>query len=1002
MRNEDTISIYIAEILRERKNTWTVESQETLLREAKRPDITVTETDKEPVIIEVKVDHPHSPNLEGEKQAKGRLGKRLASFETVKTAMALRVPHRFRQLSSVEIPNALRDADDLHYVLLSVDAPHRFPNSGWIVGNISDVTAAIRIGAIPISKIAQAAEDLESGIDEAALLLAAAVKIRPHIAAAIETILYQEAGEQTYRMAMLIITNAFVFQSALAGTQEMEAVPSLGQLQTVGEQLNVNQILNAWDVIRQVNYRPIFDVAYRLTKEVLATDDKLVGQVLWTLRNTAQRLIAQGLAQIHELAGIVFQRLIVDRRFIKANYTRPESVALLSALVLPDPPNPHSREGLCTFPTVADFACGTGALLNGLYQRILGLHEQAGGNGKDIHRQMVENNLVGADIMPNASHLTASIIASTYPDVKIGKTRIHTMAYGTRRPDGKYAIGALDLLENPEATLPLGLINTERVQGDNHPPLSPRKRGEVSLPVYEGAREGLRNPDPIGDDPQVSEFRHGEFDIIVDNPPFTKTGADTSSNNPDVPKTVFGDRDADVAKEMKAALRNIETSIAHSNAGLGSYFVDLADRMLKPPPSLPAATAPYPPTMGFVLPLTVLNSPDWQKVRDLWTTAYHDVTVVTIAEAKRENCAFSADTNMAECLIIARKGRTTDTGRGTFVCLHRRPNSHLEAVEIAKWVQRLRDVRKLEAPPIGGDPIKIGDEIVGSALNCPLEKIWGTSRIKELALIQSAHHLANGRIWLPEQHIPLEVPICLVSEIATTSFDETMIKGANGAFDIEVGCSDTDLYPGLWHVKSDNQRAMVVQPDSHGIIRPNSWDKARRILGRNSRPHQNIGLQFNANSLSVLFTEKPAIGVRSMPNVVFENPLHDYVFTLWGNSTLGLLCYWMRCNKVQEGRGAIRLTLLRSMPTLDVRQLDQAALQNAERIFEEMKHKKMLPFNQMSEDVVRQELDQRLLSEVLGISEETHPEVHAGLRRLRERLCAEPSIHGGKQSRVIL
>ena len=987
MRNEDTISIYIADILRERKNTWTVESQETLLREAKRPDITVTETDKEPVVIEVKVDHPHSPNLEGEKQAKGRLGKRLASFETVKTTMALRVPHRFRQLSSVEIPDALRDADDLHYVLLSVDAPHRFPNSGWIVGNIGDVTAAIRIGAIPISKIVQAAEDLESGIDEAAHLLAAAVKTRPHIAETVEKILYQEAGEQTYRMAMLIITNAFVFQSALAGTPGMDTVPSLVQLQTIDEQLNTNEVLNAWDVIRRVNYRPIFDVAYRLTKEVLATDDKLVGQVLWTLRNTAQGLIARGLEQIHELAGIVFQRLIVDRRFIKANYTRPESVALLSALVLPDPPNPprpghgpaldsseilsDKREGLCAFPKVADFACGTGALLNGIYQRILGLHEQAGGNGKTIHRQMVENNLVGADIMPNASHLTASIIASTYPDVKIGKTRIHTMEYGTQRPDGKYAIGALDLLENPEATLPLGLINTERVQG--------------------GDNEG---------DTQVSEFQHGEFDIIVDNPPFTRVGAGNNSNNPDVPTTVFGDRNKDVAKAMKASLRKMETSIANGKAGLGSYFVDLADRMLK---NSGTDTSPYPPTMGFVLPLTVLTSPDWQKVRDLWATMYHDVTVVTIADAKTENCAFSADTDMAECLVVALKGRAENTGRGTFVCLHRRPNSHLEAVEIAKRIQRLQNVRRFEDPPIGGNPIKVGDEIVGSALNCPLQGVWVTTRTRDLELIQSSYHLADSQLWLPEQQKPIFIPMCRVDEIATIGFDHRTIKDPSwGAFDIEMGCSDGDTYPGLWYLDSDNQRAMVVQPDCHGIIRSNSWEKAQRVLERTGRVHHNAFLRFNANSLSVLFTEKPAIGINTLPNVAFDNPLWEYVWTLWGNSTLGLLCYWMHCNKQHSGRGMMFLKILHSMPTLDVRQLDQAALQNAERIFEEMKHKKMLPFNQMFEDSVRQELDQRLLSEVLGISEETHPEVHTGLHRLRERLCAEPSIHGGKQSRVVL
>ena len=57
--------------------------------------------------------------------------------------------------------------------------------------------------------------------------------------------------------------------------------------------------------------------------------------------------------------------------------------------------------------------------------------------------------------------------------------------------------------------------------------------------------------------PKKSEFRHGEFDIVVDNPPFTRTGADSSSDNPDIPKTVFGDRDKNVAKAMKASLRSI-------------------------------------------------------------------------------------------------------------------------------------------------------------------------------------------------------------------------------------------------------------------------------------------------------------------------------------------------------------------------------------------------------------------------------------------------------------
>ena len=87
------------------------------------------------------------------------------------------------------------------------------------------------------------------------------------------------------------------------------------------------------------------------------------------------------------------------------------------------------------------------------------------------------------------------------------------------------------------------------------------------------------------------------------------------------------------------------------------------------------------------------------------------------------------------------------------------------------------------------------------------------------------------------------------------------------------------------------------------------------------------------------------------------------------------------------------------MPTLDVRCLSDEALANAERIFHTLKHQRMLPFNEADHDSVRHELDRLLLSEVLDItSEDAHNAVH----RLRELLCAEPSIHGGKKSQCNL
>ena len=161
----------------------------------------------------------------------------------------------------------------------------------------------------------------------------------------------------------------------------------------------------------------------------------------------------------------------------------------------------------------------------------------------------------------------------------------------------------------------------------------------------------------------------------------------------------------------------------------------------------------------------------------------------------------------------------------------------------------------------------------------------------------------------------------------------------------------------------------------------------------------NVDIGFSANSLGVLFTEKSAIGGSSLPNVVLKKPIYDYVWTLWGNSTLGLLLHWAHSSKQQPGRGRGSRTALLQMPTLDVRCLSNEALANAERIFHTLKHQRMLPFNEIDHDPVRHELDRLLLTEVLNITSE---DAHNAIHRLRELLSAEPSIHGGKKSRCNL
>ena len=990
--SENTITSAFVNVLRHMRDAWSINEQITrpFLNATQKPDVIVTEKGRNPVVIEVKVDGD-TPNFSGEIQAEAHFGMLLdpsvftgLTYNTIENVLRVRMPARFRTMPQDKIASEMQSAEDIAYILLNKPesesepapdpvlfiaepesdnetAPESFPQSGWLNGSVADIATAIRVRATPISKIDAAADLLEKRIETAAQQLEAAIQERPSIGAEIEAILFQKAGEQTSRMAMLIVTNAFVFQSVLAGKPEMERVMSLKRmLSDNAKRLRYAQVIAGWNIILKVNYRPIFHVAKRIV-EAIATDDALVDMILATLCDTAKELVDQRLTQVHELAGTVFQRLIVDRKYVKANYTRLESVALLSALVLP-----KTQENVSELK-VADFACGTGSLLNGAYQRILELHEHAGGKGNLIHTRMIEKNLVGCDVMPNASHLTASLLTSIYPDLKIGNTRIHTMPYGSQE-DRSYALGALDLYDIPE-TLPLPMMGTAAQQIG----------GEDDTTVM-----------------TQQEFRYGEFDIVVLNPPFTRPDSDPNSS---VPKAVFkgSGRDKEEEQKMRRARKQKDWRVGDGNAGLASDFVDLADKMLK---------ANGKSKMGFILPATCLTTSDWRKVRNMWATEYHDVVVITIADAKGESCAFSADTSMAECIVVATKEKKTDnTGRGRFISLNHRPRSVLEALEIVNNTYRLDSIRRLEDEPSGGDPLKVGGEILGHVLNCPLwiDRAWEAARIKEMALIQSAYRLAEGKMWLPTQVSPLEIPICLVGDITEIGATHRDIyeKSERGAFDVEKGCTDTDLYPGLWHVNAPIQRAMVVEPDCHLITRPNCHDKAQKILARNGRVHFNLNMRFNANSLGVLFTEKQAIGIALIPNIAFKdrNRKYDYVWTLWGNSTLGLLLHWAHSSKQQPGRGMNGRKNLLQMPTLDVRCLSDEALANAERIFHTLKHQRMLPFNEADHDPVRHELDRLLLTEVLNItSEDAHNAVH----RLRELLCAEPSIHGGKKSRCNL
>ena len=121
----------------------------------------------------------------------------------------------------------------------------------------------------------------------------------------------------------------------------------------------------------------------------------------------------------------------------------------------------------------------------------------------------------------------------------------------------------------------------------------------------------------------------------------------------------------------------------------------------------------------------------------------------------------------------------------------------------------------------------------------------------------------------------------------------------------------------------------------------------------------------------------------------------NIVYTLWGNSTLGLLLYWWHSSRQQAGRGSMPISAIRTMPTLDVTRLTLSQLTQAESIFEEMRELTFLPANEAYRDNTRKELDYRVLIDLLSLPES----ILEPLDLLRLKWCSEPSVHGGKRTR---
>jgi len=91
-------------------------------------------------------------------------------------------------------------------------------------------------------------------------------------------------------------------------------------------------LVDEWQRILRVNYWPIFHTASSIVRDMPTRMATTILNVLW---ETAESLVGGGVTRSHDLTGVVFQRLIADRKFLATYYTMPSGAALLAALAIP-------------------------------------------------------------------------------------------------------------------------------------------------------------------------------------------------------------------------------------------------------------------------------------------------------------------------------------------------------------------------------------------------------------------------------------------------------------------------------------------------------------------------------------------------------------------------------------------------------------------------------------------------------------------------------------------
>ena len=980
-QHESTLNVVIGRALDRKSGRRAVHVEENGIISRGRPDILVHEAGRLPVIIETEF----APGRGVEKDACKRIGVRTRRGDTVRTCMSVVVSSDVRDKSLDGMRRHLCRANDMRYAIFSLDrygrhaatpqhpSPDnegggdvlRYPDEGgWLEGSLADIMLTLQTVSVPASNIEKCVSKLHqssTAIGEKIALLG------EHRRKELATLLNQPALPQTWQMAALMLSNAMVFYDEIVSTRHGARLRSIDQLRDDDGVITTETLKTAWRKVLGINYHPIFKIALELLKPI---NIRITREIIDVLVDATDFIKSHNLSHSSDLYGLVLQRMISDRERLATYYTLPESAEMMASIVLPPVGDPAWRDKKSILSLrVADLACGTGMLLATAYRQMIARYGAGGGRGSAVHEGFMRDCISGLDVLPLAAHMTVSSLAGVYPDVIIRDTNIHHMPIGKWGPGkSEYRLGSLDLIDDSDSTL-----------------------FESSRQVT-GSGEKGRTHHGIAD---------GSLDLIVMNPPFTRSGKRKRRGGDKwdavAPFAAFDATDREQEAMGRLARKKFAGTCAHGHAGLGSYFVAVCDKKLKPGG-----------TMALILPATIASGESWSKVRALLRDKY-DTTVLSIANEtmNRSNGAFSSDTEILEVMLVARKRRDGDVPASpVFVTLRNRPLTPVEGAHVGGSIRRLEEIKAIEEGH-GATPLMTGRRKVGHAATMDVEDTWPLVSVREPALLGAAYAL--------RRHGP--AMFTTLGRLCEFGPDSQLLIGEaqKGPFAIRDIDRNGRLpeYHALWNNDHEAQRTMTLRPDKAMDIKKNASDAhVRKMWATASHVHVNLDPNYTSQSLLASFADDKTAGGRAWPALLMDNARIGKAFVMWHNSTLGILSYWMVAGRQQLGRG---MTKRSGAARIVVPNL--AADGMAERTnrlaaaFDGLSDAALSPISDMANDAVRHRIDKAVASSLgMGIADGEgndgggggHGLATAGkggivsvrLDALRQTLSLEPSIRG--------